>query len=344
MKKMKIAMLGILCAMLLVGCNKNDTPSTNTDTTPISNSETETWTVTLDLNYDGGGVYKTFDVERYAYGVSLKDKLNDVPTRNDGYTFEAWYHDSYCKVPWKINSDRIYADTTLFANWKLTEIETKKTSITWNQDPSFTYEMVDASSLPSIVDEGASISFRININANYEGVPLVKVNQSTLNANNGVYSFIAEGQSMSVSVTGLSKKPDDERIILNIFYTTPSWSPVVTNPKLYYWGTSSSGASFDNTIVWDDANDNQGAMTNITGNDYSIRIELNEGDQIEGLIVVMYQSGVKKQSQDIITIISESGDYQITYIDNWQPNSFGEYVFDATITKRQKGEEYEKGY
>ena len=39
------------------------------------------------------------------------------PTR-DGYEFDGWYKDEECTTPWNFGTDRITAETTLFAKWK----------------------------------------------------------------------------------------------------------------------------------------------------------------------------------------------------------------------------------
>ncbi len=345
--KKKLAMLcTILCSMSLIACGgKSDPSNTPTDSSshPIGDStggdigEKEIWTVTFDLNYEGGGTYKTLEVERSTMGVNIQSMMPEDPTRTGDYEFEGWYHDTYCKVEWVHMRDRIYADTTLYANWTFTgdePIPVKKTTITWSQDESFTYQAVSPATLPTSVDEGTNISFKIVINDQYEGTPVVKAGTQVLTANQDVYSFVASGDKMTISVSGLTKKQQeviDYKVTFN--YTLPTWDPVASNPKVYYWGTDANGAHIENTIVWDSATDTQGAMTNVSGNDYSMTIELNEGDVITGVIVLMYQGGVKKQSQNLEVNITASGTYQIALADGeWIPNEFGEYCFPATIT------------
>lgn len=337
--KKKITMLcALFCSLSLVACGgkKGDSTNPSGPSSDISvDDDRETWTVTFDLNYQGGGIYHTFDVDRSPYGVNIQSLMPENPTRDGNYTFNGWYHDTYCKVEWVYMRDRIFADTTLYANWKVTGGDpdpVKQTAITWNEDVSFTYQAVTPATLPTLVDQHTKISFKIMIHEQYEGTPIVKAGNQTLVANQEVYSFEATGERMTVSVSGLTKKPIMEEYVVTFQYTIPTWNPIVTNPKIYYWGTDKENQHIENTVNWTSASDSQGAMTHVSGNDYSLAIHLNEGDVITGVIVLMYQSGVKKQSQDLTVNITITGTYQITYLEgDWVPNSNGEYCFPASI-------------
>ena len=349
--KKKLAMLCIvLCSLSLIACGGGKDPSNNPDSstqpsgdtssggnTSIGGGEKEIWTVTFDLNYEGAGTYKTLEVERSTTGVNIQSMMPEDPTRPGEYEFDGWYHDTYCKVEWVYMRDRIFADTTLYANWISTgddPIPAKKTAITWSQDESFTYQAVSPATLPSSVDENTKVSFKIVINDQYEGTPVVKAGTQVLTANQDVYSFVASGERMTISVSGLTKKQQQEleyKVTFN--YTLPTWDPVASNPKVYYWGTDANGGHIENTVNWDSATDTQGAMTLVSGNDYTMTIELNEGDVITGVIIVMYQDNAKKQSQNLEVNITASGTYQLAMADGaWVPNDYGEYCFPATIT------------
>lgn len=325
MKLFKRMILCIIPLMSLVACGNNS----------LQNNENniETWTVTLDLNYEGGGVYKTFEVERTRTGASLKDYLDEKPTRI-GYSFDNWYHDKYCKVPWLINNDKVRADTTLYANWKTSSsIVFEQTTIQWSNDASFSYQAVEGNTLPTKVDSGTNVSFKINISEGYVGTPIVKANDNVLTPSSGqVYSFEAVGQSITVSVSGLSlNQPNyDTTFKVDFYYTIPEWDPVVTNPKIYYWGKDESGNSFNNEVAWSDATDTQGSMELISDNDYILSVELENDYTIEGVIAIMYQNGVKKQSIDLEVSINETSAYDIVFVGAPWVND----TFTATISMR----------
>lgn len=206
-----------------------------------------------------------------------------------------------------------------------------KSEIVWKESADYAFVPVSGSTMPTQVNRGESISFRVNIlKQGFSGEITVMANQEVLTAKDGVYTFTINTARVYVKVTGFI-----EAGTVDFYYTLPTWDPVVTNPKLYYWGTDANGTSISNTIAWDDANDTQGSMTLISGNDYKLSIDIEEGMSITGVIVVMYQGGVKKQSQDITTSIVEAGSYQITFgTGDWVQNSMGEWVFPATIAKK----------
>lgn len=328
MKLFKRILLLLIPLMSLVACgNSNNNDSTN------DINKTETWTVTLDLNYEGGGVFKTFEVDRTRTGVGLKDYLDEKPTR-EGYTFDDWYHDKYCKVPWLVYNDKVRADTTLYANWETSSSTiVEKATIQWTNDASFSYQAVDGSSLPTQVDLGTSVSFKINISDGYVGTPIVQVNDNVLTPSSGqVYIFEADEQTMTVSVSGLSlgQSVTDTTFKVDFYYTIPEWNPVVTNPKIYYWGKDRSGSLFSNEVAWDNAEDTQGSMEFVSGNDYMFSVELDNEYTIEGVIAIMYQNGIKKQSIDLEVSINETCAYDIYFVgDPWTND-----IFNATISMR----------
>lgn len=331
MKLFKRMILCFIPFMSLVACGNNN--NNNNDSLQNDVNNTETWTVTLDLNYEGGGVYKTFKVERTRTGASIKDYLDEKPTR-DGYTFDDWYHDKYCKVPWLVYNDKVRADTTLYANWKVSSSTiVEQTTIQWTNDASFSYQAVDGSSLPTEVNSGTTVSFKINISEGYVGTPVVKANDDVLSPSSGqVYSFEAVGQLITVFVSGLSLNQPvyDTTFKVDFYYTIPEWDPVVTNPKIYYWGKDGSGDVFTSEVVWDDAEDTKGSMELVSGNDYMLTVELEDNYIIEGVIVIMYQNGAKKQSIDLEVSINETCAYDINFVgDPWVNDTF-----NATISLR----------
>ena len=222
-----------------------------------------------------------------------------------------------------------YGDITNIQE-KAFDPKSTKSEIVWKESADYAYVPLTGSTLPTQVNQGDSVSFRVNIlKAGFTGEITVMANQEVLTAKDGVYTFTANSARVYVKVTGFI-----EAGTVDLYYTIPTWDPAVTNPKLYYWGTDANGSSISNTIAWDDASDTQGSMTLVSGNDYKMSIDIEEGMTITGIIVVMYQGGVKKQSQDITTSIVEAGSYQITMLSgDWIQNSNGEFVFPAAIAK-----------
>jgi len=108
----------------------------NTDTGKKWNFATDKFTEKLDLMVlesrwkKAAKSYKiTFDTNK---GTSLKSliiakdsKVSRVkdPTRK-GYEFVAWYKDSKCTKLWKFTTDKVTANTTIFAKWEKTYIVT----------------------------------------------------------------------------------------------------------------------------------------------------------------------------------------------------------------------------
>ncbi len=224
----------------------------------------------------------------------------------------------------------IYYGETSDIQYEAFDLKSDESTIVWNESSDYRFVSTDDATLPTKVKKGTSISFKLDILLeNYVDNIKVLVNQEELIATGGVYTFVVNALRVQVKVTGLVKAG-----VIDVYYTIPSWTPEITNPKLYYWGTDASGNEITNTIDWGNSDDTQGSMQHISGNDYKMTIALDNGLEITGLIVVMYQSGEKKQSQDIETSIKEAGEYQITFVNNWVENSFGEWVFGATISKR----------
>lgn len=227
------------------------------------------------------------------------------------------------------NATLYYGEIT---NVQETSFDPKSTNtvITWKESADYRFVPLTGSVMPTQINRGESVSFRVEVlKTNFTGEITVYANQEVIRAQDGVYTIEAKTARLYVKVTGFIQTGT-----IDLYYTLPTWDPAATSPKLYYWGTDANGTSMHNTIAWDDANDPQGAMEHVSGNDYKLSIDIEEGMKITGIIVVMYQGGVKKQSQDMTTSIVEAGSYQITFVGDWVQNSMGEWVFTATIAEK----------
>lgn len=312
----------VFLASMLISCNSNTNVIHKEKEDPSPSSKV--WTVNLDLNYEGGGIYKSFEVERNIYGTNIKSTLeNEKPTR-ENYKFDGWYHDSYCKVEWVYMRDKVLADTTLYASWISSEVS--KSTINWQKDNSFTY----VGDLLSSVNQGSEVSFGITINQGYEGTPVVKANNKTLDEVNGKYSFVADVSVINISVSGLTKKTDNPITdVYHIEFTLPSnWSPEAKNPRLYYWGNE----NVSNELFTNGATSN---MTSIDGSTYYI--ELSTSIVFDGIIIIFDQGNEVKQSLDITTNLPSSAGEYIISVDwnaSWKTNGSGVYCFEASIAAK----------
>ena len=319
MKKIKLILVALL-GLGLISCGNSNVDSKKEK----DEGSLTTWTVTLDLNYEGGGTYKTFEVQRELNGTNIKTQLeNEIPTREE-YKFDGWYHDAYCKVEWVYIRDRVLADTTLYASWTSTALP--KSTINYVTDESFTY----TGDLLTTVNQGSEVSFGIEVNEGYEGIPVVKANNNELTEVDGLYTFTAEESSYRITVSGLTKTvviPDKDSI--HIEFTLPSgWTPIAENPRLYYWGSETVSDSIFSL----------GATTNMTSIDgATYYIDLDASITFDGIIIIFDQGSEVKQSYNISeNLPTSAGDYEIIVDDwgAWDPNEYGVWCFHARIAAK----------
>lgn len=91
---------------------KNQT-SDDSDTKPGDSDTTvePKYTVTFNMNGHGSAPQSITDIQ----SGELIQKPAD-PTAQ-GYRFDGWYKDSSCSTAWNFNTDKVTADTTLYAKW-----------------------------------------------------------------------------------------------------------------------------------------------------------------------------------------------------------------------------------
>ena len=69
--------------------------------------------VTFEVN---GGTLSN-DVEGKFYIID-NQKINQLPTpTKDIHTFDGWYKDAFCTIPWDLSTDSVTTDTILYAKW-----------------------------------------------------------------------------------------------------------------------------------------------------------------------------------------------------------------------------------
>lgn len=108
MKSFKFLMRLFLMALIVVSCKKNNNEP-NEPNDP-SNPVIDGCTVSFDLNYENGGMYKTIEVERNKTVTKPED-----PSR-PGFDFYNWYTDKAGTNEFDFSTP-IVADITLYAQW-----------------------------------------------------------------------------------------------------------------------------------------------------------------------------------------------------------------------------------
>jgi len=81
--------------------------------------------VTLDYGYVSpaiSGIAGLYVVGNRKYPTEMVSVTRDsyfapIRPQRTGYTFEGWYKDSACTVPWVNEVDRVKSDITLYAKW-----------------------------------------------------------------------------------------------------------------------------------------------------------------------------------------------------------------------------------
>lgn len=282
---------------------------------------TEGWEVTYKYNYEGNdGVFTTQKAEDNTKIV----KPSEDPTR-EGYTFTTWYRDSYCMVEWDFAKDRVTSPTILYAGW---EVERSSYNITWSAVEGSTFKLTDSGNLPTEVSKNSVVSFTVEIAKNYEGTPVVKANSEEVVAENNVYS-VTISTDMEITVSGITKKQG-----FTFYFTLPTWSPVASNPRLYYWDVDNTANSTPTSYF------NVGSSSNMTKHEGATYfIHLDDISFIDGIIVVFDQVGdgsPVKQSHDITSLPTTPGEYEFVVSDwaSWSVNSSGVYCFTAVIKSK----------
>ncbi len=92
-----------------------NTPFTNvvTDLNVFALYAPNSYSVKFDLNDGSGNLFHTVENIPYNNPVSA---LDSAPTR-EGYEFGGWYKQKEGLTPWNFNTDRVAAETTLYAKW-----------------------------------------------------------------------------------------------------------------------------------------------------------------------------------------------------------------------------------
>lgn len=150
--------------------NSEDSEPSNSVELTVENStvtpDSEYWTVTFDLNYEGAEAI-TKQAEKGRSVARPED-----PTRT-GYTFDGWYFDSYCLIKAgfssKNSSFNITAPTTLYAKWTKIVVKTTPVFIYMENCDELSCDIYQGDNL---LEEGISFSkvsgkenwFKANIN------------------------------------------------------------------------------------------------------------------------------------------------------------------------------------
>ena len=175
-----VTSLGMFCACGKTGNN----PSAPT-----------TYTVT----FEGEGV--TTPAQKVEKGqTAIEPKF---PER-DGYTFDFWYLKGQQEVAYEF-STAVVSDITLVAHWTVKEMPISWTYLNWNAG-NFAEFLVDGVSgqLIDRIVSGNEVLFLLKTSPYSTGEAVVKAGDEVLTPDkDGWYEFIATGETMLISVTGL---------------------------------------------------------------------------------------------------------------------------------------------
>lgn len=326
---MKLKTLFIIPILLFSsGCSDNEISNTslvnsNQENSVIDSSSSKVelpkWSVKFYSNYDDNTLLYEVEVE---HNSVISEMPKEEPKRS-GYTFTNWYRDTYCKVEFDSNY-RITSPLDLYAGWEEVVNQEEETySITWNIYEGVVYEILET--IPTTAKKGEIIYFGIRILDGYVGTPIVKANNQVLEENNGMYSFEVNS-NVTISVSGIEKEIPNT---YHIEFTLPSnWSPIATNPRLYYWGSETAS----NTLFNNKAKSN---MSLKEENTYYIDLPISI--TFDGIIIIFDQGNDVKQSIDIVgsQLPTERGNYEIVvdWSQEWVKITDELYCFNAIIEK-----------
>ena len=312
---MKIKTFFIVSLLCLSGCEINYGSSTDGK-----------WDVNFMYNYENNNdIFKTYRIE---HNTKIDETQIEKPNR-EGYEFTKWYKDSYCKIEWNFKKDYITSNTNIYAGWiKTNNSSSNEYNLTWTNVDGVIYEMINNSSLPNKANKDETISFKVKIQDNYSGSPVVYANNNVLVETSGVYSLTIKEDTV-IKVLGITKNSDIQQSKYTIKFTLPTWDPVATNPRLYYWGSSTVSDSMFQP----------GATSNMKHSEgMTYYIEFETSTRFDGMIIVFDQGNEVKQSFDIVNNLpSTAGTYNIHVPDwgpdGWKQNSYGIWCFVAELKK-----------
>ena len=216
----------------------SELPSTSTSTSNSSSSSVNPDDVVIPdgmvavnfcYNYPGDKTY--FKVVPYTPGDKVaKLSLFDQPMRT-GYMFSGWYEDRYCMKPFDFENTIVPKNgLDIFAGWNVFDADPlgdqaiedpyteKNYKITYTSGPGFSYVNPDGA-LVLTADAGDVIKFKLAIGIDYEGTPVVKANNDTLTANQGIYSHTVTGNT-TFTVSGIVKSatPEPDKNLVSWYF------------------------------------------------------------------------------------------------------------------------------
>ena len=251
-KKLSIFVAAFALSMTLLSCNNNNStsvetspsvvepsintapsvpPSTSTSVS-IPNSDDITdpsvvipdGMVAVNFRYNYGKNY-CFKIVPYNVGDKIqKPSLFDQPERS-GYVFMGWYEDRFCTTPFDFDNTLVpEGGIDIYANWTVFDAdpvgdqaiednyETKAYTITYTSGVGFSYINPNGALLKT-ANAGDIIEFKLAIGTDYEGTPIVKANDTTIEEENGLYRHVVNGNT-TFTVSGITKingQDDDDK-------------------------------------------------------------------------------------------------------------------------------------
>ena len=166
-----------------------------------SEPEPETYEVTL--------------TEGTGYTIAAAEGSVSPVTEGGSFSFNVTVNDGYQGTPMvKANGTELTAVNGIYTIENITADQTVTVegitaipntyTVTLSEGVGYTIAVADGSSSP--VTEGGSFSFTVTVNNGYEGMPVVKANDTELTAENGIYTIANISADQTVTVEGITIK------------------------------------------------------------------------------------------------------------------------------------------
>lgn len=227
--------------------NKPENPGTPSEPETPSDAE---YTVTFNMQGHGSAPQSYTGIKSGA----LIQKPSD-PTAS-GYRFEGWYKDSSCKTAWNFSTDKVTADTTLYAKWVKTDVPADEDISKYPVD-----QRKDLKPIAKIADIKAKV---------YDGTPYRPVVKVTI-TDNGRQVTLTEGTDYRVLYSN-NTEPGTGKVTVrgNGIYKGEITKPFQINKKplkdlnIITGGMSVDAKTEPPVYVYD------GAVELVNGTDYTV--------------------------------------------------------------------------
>lgn len=179
-KRFSLFVMVLLCLVLVAGTVLACTDDETTPETPVSDEPATV--VKYTVRFDSLGGSAVASVEANA-GSTIAAPAN--PTR-ENYNFTGWYKNAACTEIWDFSTDKVNADTTLYADWQINSYSVNllvSNSDAGNVSGAGTYEYSERVTITASVNDGYSFD------GWYEGADLI--------SDDSTYTFSVPAKNVS---------------------------------------------------------------------------------------------------------------------------------------------------